>query len=77
MSEIHEIAARDIRIGDQISKSGAAGLDHWYDTNDAGTDITVTGIVVDAMNDTIEVMTDADYFPLTPTSDIRVAVTRR
>jgi len=75
-TEIHEIAARDIRVGDQLSKNGASGLDNWYHTSDAGTDITVTGVVIDNVNDTVEVMTDADYYPLTPTSDIRVAVTR-
>jgi hypothetical protein len=74
--EIHEIAARDIHIGDKLSQNGAAGLDHWYDTADAGEDITVTGVVIDHVHDTVEVMTDADYFPLTPLADIRVAVTR-
>jgi hypothetical protein len=74
--ETHEITARAIRIGDQLSQNGAAGLDNWYDTDEAGTDITVTGVVIDNVNDTVEIMTDADYFPLTPLCDIRVVVTR-
>ena len=74
--EIHEIAARDLRVGDQLSRNGAAGLDNWYDTDDAGQDVTITSVQVTNYGEHVEITFSDDYYPQTTRADIRVTVTR-
>jgi hypothetical protein len=75
---IHEIAARDIRVGDQLSENGARGLDHWYDTDDAGTEYTVTDVKsgddVDYGETVLITLDNGDVIDTQP--DIRVTVIR-
>lgn len=79
MIGIHEIAARDLRAGDLVSEHGAAGLDHWFDTADAGDAYTVLAVAygedVD-YGETVEVTLSGHDMSIYVLPDIRVWVTR-
>jgi hypothetical protein len=79
MIAIHEIAARDIRVGDLVSEHGASGLDHWYDTADAGTAYVVLAVAsgedVD-YGETVEVTLSDHEMSIYVLPDIRVWVIR-
>lgn len=79
--EIHEIAARDLQVGDMLSTAGVNGLDNWYHTDEAGEDVKIVSVATgpDQLTGLGEYVIfdlgDGEMSIETP-PDIRVTITR-